>query len=117
MVHFLMAHSVAAVSNSVFHDVVLTVAEAHLGSDLGGHNLAFQYVVDARKYAVAAHHFDVADVHKCVVEAHHLAAADAHKCVAAAHHSDVVGVRKYVVGALNLFLADGQPVLVGQPVA
>ena len=117
MAHFLMVHCVVAVNNLAFHDVVLTVVEAHLGSDLGGHNLVFQYVADARKYAVEAHHFDVADAHKYVVAAHRFEAADARKCVAAAHHSDVAGARKYVVEASRLFLVDGQSVLVGQPVA
>ena len=120
MVRFLMVHYVVAVNNLAFHDAVLTVvaaAEAHLDSDLGGHNLAFQYVADARKYAVVVHRFDVADAHKCVVAAHRFEAADAHKCVAAVHHSDVAGVRKYVVEVSRLFLADGQCVLVGQHVA
>ena len=115
-----MVHCVVAVNNSVFRGAVLTVvatAEAHLDSDLGGHNLVFHYVADARKYAVVVRHFDVADAHKCVVVAHHFEAADAHKCVAAVHHSDVAGVRKYVVEVSRLFLADGQCVLVGQHVA
>ena len=81
MAHFLMVHCVVAVNNLAFHDVVLTVVEAHLGSDLGGHNLVFQYVADARKYAVEAHHFDVADGHKYVGEASRLFLADGHKSV------------------------------------
>ena len=113
-VRFLMVHYVEAVNNLVFHDAVLTVVEtaaAHLGSDLGGHNLAFQYVVDAHKYAVEAHHFDVADAHKYAVEASYFE-------VAAAHHFDVADAHKYVVEASRLFLADGhKSVLVGQPVA
>ena len=128
-VRFSKVHSVVAVNNSVFRGAVLTVvatAEAHLDSDLDGHNLAFQNVADARKYAVEVRRFDVADAHKCVVAAHHFAAADAHKYaveaqyfeVAAAHHSDVVGVRKCAVEASRLFLADGHKyVLAGQSVA
>ena len=89
--HFSMVHCVVAVNNWVFRGAVLTVvatAEAHLDSDLGGHNLVFHYVADARKYAVVAHHFDVA------------------------------GARKYAVVASHLFLAGGHKyVLVGQPVA
>ena len=118
MAHFLMVHCVVAVNNLAFHDVVLTVVAAHLGSDLGGQYLAFQYVADARKCVVAAHRFEAADAHKCVVAAHRFDVADAHKCVAAAHRSDVAGVRKYVVAASRLFLVDcRKSVLVGQHVA
>ena len=113
MVRFLMVHCVAAVNNLAFRGAVLTVvatAEAHLDSDLGGHNLVFHYVADAHKYVVVAHHFAAVDAHKCVVEAQYFEVA--------VHHFDVVGVRKYAVEASHLFLAGGHKyVLAGQHVA